>query len=134
MKRLKVSLLCLAFASVSTFTIVRGQSADDTRCSSTDAVRGKALFERRCSGCHALTANREGPMLKGVYGRVSGTAQGFAYSTTLKNAHVVWDEKALDQWLTDPDTFLPGNDMDFLVAGQQDRRDLISYLRQLSSQ
>jgi hypothetical protein len=28
----------------------------------------------------------------------------------------VWDEKSLDKWLTDPDAFLPGNDMDFLVS------------------
>jgi cytochrome c len=97
-----------------------------------DAARGKALFEKRCTGCHALTVNREGPMLTGVYGRVSGTAPGFAYSTALKNAHVVWNEKSLDQWLTDPDAFLPGNDMDFLVSKPQERSDLISYLRQIS--
>lgn len=97
-----------------------------------DAVRGKALFEKRCSGCHSLTANREGPMLGGAYGRVSGTTPGFAYSNALKNAHVVWDEKSLDQWLTNPDAFIPGNDMDFLVSKPQERSDLISYLRQIS--
>jgi cytochrome c len=71
-------------------------------------------------------------VLTGVYGRVSGTAPGFAYSNALKNAHVVWDEKSLDQWLTNPDAFIPGNDMDFLVSKPQERSDLISYLRQIS--
>ena len=97
-----------------------------------DPARGKALFEKRCTGCHALTQNREGPQLRGVYGRTSGTAPGFAYSAALKKARIVWDEKSLEKWLTDPDAFITGNDMDFLVAKPQERQDLISYLRQAS--
>jgi cytochrome c len=31
--------------------------------------RGKDLFTRRCSGCHALDLNKEGPPLRNVYGR-----------------------------------------------------------------
>src|SRR5215813_8654502 len=30
-----------------------------------DAVRGKAVFEKRCTGCHAMDADREGPRLGG---------------------------------------------------------------------
>jgi len=97
-----------------------------------DPLRGKALFEKRCTGCHTLTANKEGPRLQGVYGRASGTVAGFAYSPALKKEQVVWDDKSLDKWLADPDAFLPGNDMDFLVSKAQDRRDLISYLRETS--
>lgn len=95
-----------------------------------DAVRGKALFEKRCIGCHELTRNREGPQLQKVYGRTSGTAPHFAYSSALKNAQIVWDDQSLERWLTDPDAFIPGNDMDFLVSKPQDRRDLIRYLKQ----
>ena len=97
-----------------------------------DPVRGKALFEKRCTGCHTLTANKEGPRLQGVYGRSSGTVAGFAYSAALKKAQVVWDDKSLEKWLADPDAFVPGNDMDFLVSKAQERQDLISYLRQVS--
>jgi cytochrome c len=104
-------------------TAVAGQS---------DPTRGKALFEKRCTGCHALTQNHEGPQLQGVYGRTSGTVVNFAYSAALKKAQIVWDEKSLDKWLTDPDAFIPGNDMDFLVSNLQERRDLISYLKQSS--
>jgi cytochrome c len=81
-----------------------------------DPARGKALFEKRCTGCHTLTQNREGPRLQGVYGRASGTVAGFAYSEALKKARVVWDESSLEKWLSDPDVLIPGNDMDFLVA------------------
>lgn len=97
-----------------------------------DPARGKALFEKRCVGCHTLTQNREGPRLQGVYGRISGTAEGFAYSAALKNARIVWDDKSLEKWLTDPDAFIPGNEMDFLVSRPQERQDLISYLKQSS--
>ena len=94
-----------------------------------DEARGQALFEKRCTGCHALDQNKQGPMLKGVYGRTSGTAAGYAYSDALKKAAVVWDEKSLDRWLSDPDQFIAGNNMDFLVAKGQERADLISFLR-----
>lgn len=98
-----------------------------------DPTRGKELFEKRCIGCHALTQNHEGPRLQGVYGRTSGTVAGFAYSSALKKAHIVWDENSLDKWLTDPDLFIPGNNMDFLVSKPQERRDLIGFLKQSSS-
>jgi cytochrome c len=97
-----------------------------------DPTRGKALFEKRCTGCHALTQNREGPQLQGVYGRTSGTVVNFAYSLALKKAQIVWDEKSLDKWLTDPDAFIAGNDMDSQVSKLQERQDLISYLKQSS--
>ncbi len=94
-----------------------------------DPARGKELFEKRCTGCHALGSNHEGPRLQGVYGRVSGTATGFAYSAAVKEARIVWDTNTLDKWLTDPDALIPGNDMDFLVFRPWERKDLISYLK-----
>ena len=44
----------------------------------------------------------------------------------------MWDEATLDKWLTDPDVFVPGNNMDFLVSKPQERKDLIAYLRKSS--
>jgi cytochrome c len=94
-----------------------------------DPVRGAALFEKRCTGCHALTQNHEGPQLKGVYGRTTGSVPGFPYSDALKKANVTWNDQSLEKWLTDPDAFLPGNNMDFLVAKPQERADLIAYFK-----
>ncbi len=34
---------------------------------------GKELFEKRCGGCHALDLDKEGPRLRGVYGRKADT-------------------------------------------------------------
>ena len=99
-----------------------------------DPARGRQLFEKRCTGCHTLTQNREGPRLQGVYGRTSGTVADFAYSVALKRAKIVWDEATLEKWLTDPDTLISGNEMDFLVSNPQQRHDLISYLKRNSVQ
>jgi cytochrome c len=95
-----------------------------------DPVRGEALFEKRCTGCHSLTSNHEGPRLQGVYGRSTGSVPSFPYSDALKNAHIEWNDQTLEQWLTDPDAFLPGNNMDFHVPRPQERRDLIAYFKQ----
>jgi cytochrome c len=98
--------------------------------SSGDPLRGKEVFEKRCTGCHALTQNGEGPRLQGVYGRTSGQVAGFTYSPALRKVHVVWNDKTLERWLADPDTLVPGNNMEFHVAKPQERRDLIRFLKQ----
>jgi cytochrome c len=47
----------------------------------------------------------------------------------VKQAHIVWDDKSLEQWLADPDTLVPGNDMAFHVTKPDERRDLIAFLK-----
>jgi cytochrome c len=106
-----------------------GAGQSDLPASAGDASRGQVLFEKRCVGCHSLTANHEGPRLQGVFGRAAGSVADYAYSESLKKAHFTWDESTLDKWLTDPDAFAPGNNMDFLVAKPQERQDLIAFLR-----
>ena len=95
-----------------------------------DTARGREVFEKRCTGCHALETNREGPRLKGVYGQASASVSGFTYSEALRKAHLVWNDTTLDQWLADPDKLVPGNDMEFHVAKAEERRDLIRFLKQ----
>jgi cytochrome c len=95
-----------------------------------DAARGKMVFEKRCVGCHAMDANREGPQLRGVYGRKAGSVAGFQYSAILKSSGLTWNPETLDRWLTDPDATVPGNDMSFPTPKAADRKDLIAYLQQ----
>src|ERR1051326_1362384 len=77
------------------------------------AQHGEDLFNRMCTGCHALDSEKEGPRLRGVFGRASGAVEGFPYSDGLKKARIVWDEKMLDQWLTDTASVAADNDMAF---------------------
>jgi cytochrome c len=97
-----------------------------------DAGRGRAVFEKRCTGCHALNRNREGPRLQDVYGRNSGSVKNFSYSDSLARAHIIWNDATLDRWLSGPQAFIPGSDMDFYVAIPRERADLIRFLRQQS--
>src|ERR1035438_3558777 len=64
---------------------------------STPEERGKDLFERRCSGCHARDTNKEGPRLRGVYGRKAASLADFEYSDALKKRAVRWDDASLDR-------------------------------------
>jgi cytochrome c len=95
--------------------------------------KGQTLFERRCSGCHALDADHEGPHLRGVVGRAAGSIKTFQYSEALKNAKYTWDEATLDKWLTDPESVVPDNDMSFRVPKPDERAAIISYLKSLST-
>jgi cytochrome c len=95
-----------------------------------DAARGKMVFEKRCTGCHALEGNREGPPLGGVFGRRAGSLAGFDYSIALKSSNVTWSEATLDKWLSDPDTMVADNKMDFRLPKAQERADIIAYFKQ----
>jgi cytochrome c len=95
-----------------------------------DAARGKAVFEKRCTGCHAMEADREGPRLAGVYGRRAGSVAGFAYSPGLKDSGITWTDATLERWLSDPDLVVKDNNMSIGVPKAEERRDLIAYLKQ----
>ena len=98
-----------------------------------DAQRGQELFQRRCTSCHNLDKEKEGPRLRGVFGRKSASIQSFSYSDALKSAHIVWDADSLEKWLTDTDKFIPDNDMNISLKKADERADIIAYLKQLSN-
>ena len=93
---------------------------------------GKATFAQ-CSVCHSTDgSNGVGPSLKGVVGRKAGDFAGFRFSRALKASGLVWDEKSLDLYLTDPQKAVPGNVMPFAgLADPKLRAALIAYLASL---
>jgi len=93
-----------------------------------------ALFGRRCSGCHALDLNKEGPRLRGVYGRQAASAPDFVYSDALKKMDIRWDDQSLDRWLSNPDAMAPDTDMAFRLANEEERKVVIAYLKSLGNQ
>jgi cytochrome c len=90
---------------------------------------GEELFERRCSGCHSLDKDKEGPRLRGVYGRAAGRIPAFEYSNALKATRLTWDADTLDKWLTDPEQLVPGNNMAFRLVKADERAAIVDYLR-----
>jgi cytochrome c len=96
-----------------------------------DAAKGKAVFESRCVGCHSLTANRIGPALGTVFGRIAGTHPGFGYSAALKSAGHTWDAEKLQTWLANPQAFVPGAVMPFRLGDPEERKNVAAYFESL---
>lgn len=100
-----------------------------------DAKRGRDVFEKRCTGCHSLDDDKEGPRLRGIYGKKAATlSTTFKYSEALKASNVSWNAAALDQWMAEPEKIVPNSDMFFRVPIARERTDVIAYLQTLSDQ
>ena len=93
-----------------------------------DLAQGRALYESRCGGCHAVDANRVGPQHRNLIGRQAGRVPDFAYSPALQSSTVVWSAKTLDPWLSNPEALIPGQRMNYSVRSAEDRRLIIEYL------
>lgn len=50
----------------------------------------------------------QGPNLGGLFGRVSGNAEGFSYSKANKEKAVEWSESTLYDYLLNPKKYIPG--------------------------
>lgn len=98
-----------------------------------DPQAGRALYQARCSACHALDFNGVGPAHRGVYGRPAGLAKGYTYSPALAASKLTWTDETLDRWLADPESTVPGQRMGFNVPDAQERADVIAYLKQEST-
>ncbi|SMC61547.1 c-type cytochrome [Primorskyibacter flagellatus] len=100
-----------------------------------DMSNGERQFMRKCSICHALGAEasrKAGPSLHGLFGRRAGTVPGYNYSATLTGSTILWDETTVDALFDEgPDHYVPGTKMPMqVIAAQQDRADLIEFLKQ----
>ena len=111
------------------------QDPDDRTLSSQgDAGAGQLTF-LKCQACHTLgdmgTAT-VGPNLANIFGRMAGTSDSYTgYSKALKESGIIWNEGALNEWMNDPQNFLPGNKMPFAgIRGEQERKNLLAFLRQ----
>lgn len=97
-----------------------------------DAARGERDF-RACAACHSLEPDRNmtGPSLADLWGRKAGSLPSFErYSGALKSSGIIWDDRSLDGWLTDPDGMVPDNEMPFNgIKNARDRADLLAFLK-----
>jgi cytochrome c len=95
--------------------------------------RGQQDF-RACAPCHSLEPDRNmtGPSLANLWGRQAGGLSSFErYSNALKSSGIIWDDRALDGWLTDPQRMVPDNDMPFDgIKDARVRADLLAFLKE----
>ncbi|HLK67902.1 MAG TPA: c-type cytochrome [Bryobacteraceae bacterium] len=115
----------LAFTGLAAITVASSLSPMNAQ----GKADGKALFDKRCGGCHALDRDKEGPRLGKVYGRMAGSIDSFQYSDALKKSNVKWTDQTLDQWLTDTEKLVPNNDMTFHVESADERSAIIAFLK-----
>jgi cytochrome c len=97
-----------------------------------DVSRGQQDF-RACAPCHSLEPDRNmtGPSLANLWGRKAGGLSSFdRYSDALKSSGIIWDDRALDGWLTDPQRMVPDNEMPFEgIKDARVRADLLAFLK-----
>jgi cytochrome c len=98
-----------------------------------NSTRGERVFNA-CAACHSLqpSQNMTGPSLAGLWNRKAGSVASFSrYSPALKSANIVWNDKTLDDWLTDPQHLVPGNQMTFPgIKDARQRADLLAFLKE----
>jgi cytochrome c len=98
-----------------------------------DPSRGQQDF-RACAPCHSLEPERNmtGPSLANLWGRKAGGLSSFdRYSDALKTSGIIWDDRALDGWLTDPQRMVPDNEMPFEgIKDARVRADLLAFLKE----
>ena len=99
------------------------------------SVANGRQLSRICRTCHEVAegaGHRVGPNLWGVMDAEAGRHPGFRYSRALERSGIVWDEEALDAYLTDPQGVIPGGRMAYPgMPDPADRRDVIAYLASL---
>ena len=99
-------------------------------------VEAGAASAKKCAACHIFdpsNANKIGPGLYDVYGRLAATHEGFSYSAAMSEHKAPWDAEQLDHFLKSPKNYIPGTKMAFAgLAKPDDRANVIAYLHSLN--
>jgi len=98
-----------------------------------DIKKGANLFKTRCAQCHTVDeagGNKIGPALHGLFGRKTGSVEGYAYTDANKGKGIEWNNDTLFEYLENPKKYIPGTKMAFGgLKKDKDRNDLIAYLK-----
>jgi cytochrome c len=98
-----------------------------------DITAGERSWNK-CRACHQTgegAKNLVGPQLNGLFGRHSGSVEGYSYSAANKNSGISWDEATFAEYIKDPKAKIPGTKMIFAgIKNEQEIKDLTAFLKQ----
>ena len=98
-----------------------------------DAAAGEKIFVQ-CRACHQVgesAKNVVGPVLNGLFGRKSGTIEGYNYTDANKNSGIVWDETQFLEYIKDPKAKIPSTKMVFVgIKNETEAKNLSAFLKQ----
>ena len=98
-----------------------------------DASAGEKAFAV-CRPCHQVgetAKNAVGPILNGLFGRKSGSIDGYNYTDANKNSGITWDDAAFLDYIKDPRAKIPGTKMVYAgLKDEQRAKDLVAFLKQ----
>ena len=96
---------------------------------------GEKIY-KKCGSCHLYkkdSKSKIGPSLWNIINKPKGNTAGFAYSKALIEFGGNWNYEELNNFLYNPKEYIKGTKMNFVgLKKNQDRADLILWLRQLS--
>jgi cytochrome c len=118
---------------ISTLAAAAAFAFATTGASAQDAAAGEKVF-LKCKVCHQVgegAKNGVGPVLNGLFGRKSGTVEGYSYSDANKNSGITWEPAVFAEYIKNPRAKIPGTKMVFAgIQNEKEIADLTAYLQQ----
>ncbi|MBZ0309168.1 MAG: cytochrome c family protein [Anaerolineae bacterium] len=97
---------------------------------SASAQRGEIAFKQVCLPCHKMSGGQDAPQLGSLIGRWAGS-ENFPYSDALLATGFTWTKKVLIDFLTDPRSLIPENQMAFYgINNPEIVLDIVAYIEE----
>lgn len=96
---------------------------------------GKKVAAKHCAVCHSFEKGGKvvfGPNLWDIAGKPAAAIKGYRYSKALKNSGLIWTEKNVIAFMSNPEQFVKGTTARFPgLKIAKDKADIVAYIKTL---